>query len=134
MSSRSKMRAASFGFMFSYIETMPLKRFASALSRLPIAVLIARFHVLELGDLGLQPLLGGLEQALAHVEVAAAGIELLAAVLQALEDGALAGRGDLAGFDRHGDVADLQLGRLGRLVARLERRRRSVFRRLRPSR
>ena len=91
MSSRSKILAASFGFIVSYMVMRPLKRAASASSlRWPLAPVS---FGLERGELGLEILLRGLEQVLAQLELACLGVELLAALQQAFQDGAFGGRG-----------------------------------------
>ena len=121
MSRRSKIRAASFGFMFSYMETMLLKRSASILSRVPIAVLTRPSVSLSSVTLSSKRFLGGLEQVFAHFHFAAARVEFLPAGLQAFKDRALAGRCDATGLERNCSSGDFEFRRVRRLVTHLER-------------
>ena len=92
MSRRSKILAASFAFMFSYMVTRFLNSVASASSVLDCGVRHAASNPLSSDHACLEPLLRGLEQALAHFELFRARVELGAALLQPLENGALGRR------------------------------------------
>ena len=76
MSSRSNTRAASLGFMFSYIVTRFLMRVASSSSLARTVSLICASSCLSWASRALEPLLGREHHALAHLELFGARLEL----------------------------------------------------------